>query len=47
MMAILKHISDVKAEEHALMTIAQEPSVARFNKATAAAAKRIARGSPY
>ena len=47
MLSILKYISDIKAEEHAQHKIAETPSVARFNAAAAAAAKRRARGSPY
>ena len=47
LLPILKHIADVKATEHAQATIAEPPSVARFNAAVASAAKRRTRGTPY
>ena len=47
MLAILKYISELKAEENAKVTVAERPSVARFNAATAAAEKRRERACPY
>jgi hypothetical protein len=47
MLPILKHVSDIKAAEHAQHTVSERPSYARMEAAREAAKERKERGKPY